>query len=55
MQIDLQRKAQELLEMLANSIHDRDPKASHPFFFSIAEIQTAELWLAKFIHELKYD
>ncbi len=53
MQIDLQQKAQELLETLANSIHDREPKNSHPFFFNIADIQAAETWLADFIRELR--
>lgn len=51
MEIDLHAKSQDLLETLANSIHDRDPKNLNPFFFNIAEIQVAEKWLRDFIKE----
>lgn len=53
MNIDLYAKSQELLENLANSIHDRDSKNLNPFFFSLSEIHTAEKWLRCFIEELK--
>lgn len=53
--MDLHIKSQELLETLANSIHDRDPKSLNPFFFNIAEIQAAEKWLSDFIKEIKSD
>ena len=53
--MDLHIKSQELLETLANSIHDRDPKNPNPFFFNIAEIQAAEKWLSEFIKEIKRD
>jgi hypothetical protein len=55
MQIDLHEKSQNLLETLANSIHDREPKSQNPFFFNIAEIQAAEKWLQEFIKEIKHD
>lgn len=52
MYIDLHAKSQQLLETLANSVHDRDPKNLNPFFFSIAEIQVAERWLKDFMDEI---
>jgi len=55
MQIDLYAKSQQLLETLANSIHDRDSRTLNPFFFNIAEIQVAEKWLLEFIKEIKED
>lgn len=55
MEIDLHAKSQQLLEILANSIHDRDPKNLNPFFFNIAELQVTEKWLLEFIKELKND
>lgn len=55
MSIDLYAKSQQLLETLANSVHDRDPKNLTPFFFNIAEIHVAELWLKDFMDEIKRD
>lgn len=55
MQIDLHAKSQHLLEALANSVHDREPKTTSPFFFNIAELHVAEKWLADFIEEIKKD
>ena len=55
MTIDLHAKSQDLLERLANSIHDREPKNTSPFFFNIAEIHAAEKWLQDFIKEIKKD
>lgn len=55
MEIDLYAKSQQLLETLANSIYDRDPKSVNSFFFNISEIQVAEKWLLEFIRELKED
>lgn len=51
MQIDLHIKAQQLLETLANSIHDRDKQSTNPFCFNVAEVQVAENWLKDFIRE----
>lgn len=53
--MDLHAKSQQLLEVLANSIHDRDPKALNPFCFNMAEIHAAEKWLNEFIKEIKQD
>lgn len=53
--MDLHVKSQQLLETLANSIHDREPKSLTPFFFNIAEIHVAEQWLQDFVKELKED
>jgi hypothetical protein len=55
MQIDLYVKSQQLLETLANSVHDRDPRNPNPFFFNIADIQAAERWLVEFMKEVKED
>jgi len=53
MDLDLYVKSQQLLETLANSIHDRDPKNPNPFFFSINEIHAAERWLEVFTKEIR--
>lgn len=55
MGIDLYAKSQDLLEKLANSVHDRDPKSPTPFFFNISEIHVAENWLVDFIKEILQD
>ena len=51
MSIDFHSKSQQLLESLANSIHDREPTSLNPFFFNIAELQLTEKWLKEFIKE----
>lgn len=53
MSIDLHAKSQDLLETLANSIHDRDSKSTNPFFFNINELQVAEQWLLNFVQEIE--
>ena len=53
MRLDLNAKSQQLLETLANSIHDRDPKNPNPFFFSINEIHVAHRWLEEFVRDLE--
>ncbi|CAB4152074.1 hypothetical protein UFOVP685_35 [uncultured Caudovirales phage] len=53
--MDLHAKSQQLLETLANSIHDREPNSLTPFFFNIAEVHAAEHWLKDFVKELKED
>jgi hypothetical protein len=55
MSIDIHVKSHQLLEMLANSVHDRDPKSTNYFFFNIADIHAAERWLIDFIEEIKKD
>lgn len=55
MSIDLQIKSKELLESIANSVHERDPKSQNPLFFSYAEIELVEKWLQEFCMESKED
>lgn len=53
--MELHAKSQQLLETLANSVHDRDPKSTNPFFFNMADIHAAEEWLKNFVKEVKED
>jgi hypothetical protein len=53
--MDLHAKSQQLLEALANSVHDRDPKSTEPFFFNISDVHVAEQWLTEFIKEVQKD
>jgi hypothetical protein len=55
MQVDLFNKSEELLKILANSIHDRDVKAQNDFCFNVAELNAAEQFLSEFIRELQKD
>jgi len=52
MDIELRSKAQELLESLANSIHDRSSDVSQ-FCFSIAEIHIVEEWVRNILIEIE--
>lgn len=49
--MDLHAKSQQLLETLANSIHDRDPNNKN-FCFNIAEVQLTEQWLEEAVKEI---
>ena len=51
--IDVQDKAMDLLETLANAIHDRETINTNPFCFNINEIVVAKKWLSDFIEEVK--
>ncbi len=51
MSIDINFLSSQLLERLANSIHDRDINKSE-FCFNIAEVQVTELWLEETIKEI---
>jgi hypothetical protein len=59
MQNDLRTKSQQLLEALANSIHDRtgghvsSAADMHPFCFSVTEVNIVEEWLSDIIEELE--
>ncbi len=55
MEINIHSKSHQLLENLANSIHDRDPKTPNPLFFSINEIHLVEAWLRGIFEEIKKD
>jgi len=48
MDIDLQFLSQQLLERLANSIHDRD-NCQKDFCFNIKELHVVEQWLHEII------
>jgi len=52
MSLDINFLSSQLLERLANSIHDRDPN-SNQFCFNIAEIQVTEQWLKELIREIR--
>jgi hypothetical protein len=51
MDIDLHLKAVHLLEKIANSVHERDPKNANLLCFSAAEVHLVERWLEEFMHE----
>ncbi len=55
MGINLYEKSHDLLELLANSIHDREPTSNSPFSFNVADIHAAEKWLTEFVNEIKED
>jgi len=52
MDIDLHAKAIQLLERIANSVHERDPKNANLMCFSTTEVQLAERWLKDFLMEI---
>ncbi len=49
--IDINFLSAQLLERLANSIHDRDSNFKN-FCFSISEVQVTEQWIDALIKEL---
>jgi hypothetical protein len=51
MTIDINFLSSQLLERLANSIHDRDPKKNE-FCFNIAEVQVVEKWIDETIKKI---
>jgi hypothetical protein len=51
MDIDLYSKAMHLLEKIANSVHERDPKNPNMMCFSTTEVHLVEEWLKDFIQE----
>lgn len=51
MSIDLYAKAVNLLEQIANSVHERDPKNPNLLCFSTSEVQVVEDWLREFVKE----
>jgi hypothetical protein len=52
MSIDINLKAQEILNLLANSIHDRQAKFEHPFTFRVSEVEITRDWINELIKEL---
>lgn len=53
MDINFPSKAVQLLEKIANSVHERDPKNANLMCFSIKEVFLVEKWLEEFIKETK--
>ena len=51
MDIDLYSKAVQLLNEIANSVHERDPKNANLLCFSTTEVQLVEKWLKDFVEE----
>lgn len=47
-------KAVQLLEEVANSVFERDPKNPNPFFFRVEEVKLVEKWLLDFDKERRY-
>jgi hypothetical protein len=50
MEIDLHSKAINLLENIANSVHEREPNNPNILCFTKNEVEVVEQWLANFIH-----
>lgn len=48
MVIDYYAKSVELLERIANSVHERDSKNTNLLCFSSNEVQLVEQWLKEF-------
>ncbi len=53
MPIDLHAKAVQLLQRIANSIHERDPVKTNLVSFSSSEVVVVKEWLEDFMHETK--
>ncbi len=51
MSIDINFLSSQILERLANSIHDRDPNQNQ-FCFNIAEVQVVEKWLDETLKDI---
>ena len=49
--MDVHAKSQQLLESLANSIHDRSENSK--FVFNISEVHITEEWIKNLINEIK--
>lgn len=54
MPIDIHFLSSQLLERLANSIHDRDPNQNQ-FCFSINEVHVVETWLSEILGHIMTD
>jgi hypothetical protein len=55
MYIDIYAKSVQLLERVANSVHDRDPKNPNMLTFSIKEIHIVEEWMRELINEVEQE
>ena len=52
---DLYVESQALLELIANSVYDRESQLETPLFFSIKEIHLVEAWLLGFRERCNQD
>ena len=50
--IDIYGKSVQLLERVANSIHDREPKNPNLLTFSVNEINIVQEWIKELLKEL---
>jgi hypothetical protein len=55
MAINIYIKSEQLLTMLANSLHDRERQNIMPVYFTLTEIQLVEKWLNELAEEIKKD
>ena len=53
MSIDLYAKAMNLLQRVANSVHDREPKSPNLLCFSSNEVKVVEGWLQDFLTDIR--
>lgn len=53
MNIDIYAKSVQLLERVANSVHERDPKNANLLCFSTNEVQVVEEWINELLNELE--
>ena len=55
MSVDYYATSVQLLERIANSVHERDPKNPNLLCFSSSEVQLVEQWLIDFVEKTKED
>jgi hypothetical protein len=48
--MELNYKAHQLLEKIANSVYERSPPNSNSLFFSVSEISLVADWLDEFLN-----
>lgn len=49
--MNVHEKSIELLERIANSVHEREPRVPNLLCFSSAEVQVVEKWLKEILFE----
>lgn len=54
MTIDFYAKSVQLLERVANSLYQRDPKNPNLLCFSTNEVHVVEEWLQELVEEIRY-
>jgi len=53
MTVDIHAKSLQLLELIANSVHERDNQKTYLLCFSTSEVKVVEQWIGEFVDELK--